>query len=238
MFSRLYEFTFATMALRLVMAMCVGAAIGAERERKGYAAGFRTYMLVCVGAALTMLLGHYQVAMLQTHWSDIMGETGIRIDVSRYSAQVINGIGFLGAGAIIVNRKQEVKGLTTAASLWASGCLGIAVGAGFYECALFGILFIIISNYFFPYISDLVIKHSTNMNIFVEYSRVADIREISNHIRSLGIDIYDADIMWEDRSTGEKPSAIILMKLPASLDHESAISAIADLDCINLIDEI
>ena len=108
--------------------------IGLERGRKGRAAGFRTYMLVCLGAALTMLLGQYEFEMLNFHWQSLSG--GQTTDVTRFSAQVINGVGFLGAGTIIVTGRQEVKGLTTAAGLWASACVGLAIGAGFYECVL------------------------------------------------------------------------------------------------------
>ena len=122
--------------VRLALAMLFGGMIGMDRERKGRAAGFRTYMLVCLGAALTMLLSQYEYCMLTTAWASAAAEVGIRTDVARFGAQVINGIGFLGAGTIIVTGRQEVKGLTTAAGLWASACTGLALGGGFYEGAV------------------------------------------------------------------------------------------------------
>ena len=106
--------------LRLTLAMFCGGMIGLERGRKGRPAGFRTYMLVCLGAALTILLSQYEYFMINHTWAEQASEIGIRTDVSRFGAQVINGIGFLGAGTIIVTGRQEVKGLTTAAGLWAS----------------------------------------------------------------------------------------------------------------------
>ena len=126
LFDFLREFSFLSILLRLLLAMLFGGVIGLERGRKRRAAGFRTYMLVCLGAALTMLLSQYLHRMLNTVWSG----AALTIDVSRISAQVINGIGFLGAGTIIVTGRQQVKGLTTAAGLWASACMGIAIGAG------------------------------------------------------------------------------------------------------------
>ena len=116
------EMTFLGVALRLIMAMFCGGLIGLNRERmrrpKGLA-GFRTYMMVSVGAALTMLLSQYEYTMITHQWASIAGEVGIKTDVSRFGAQVINGIGFLGAGTILVTKDNQIKGLTTAAGLWA-----------------------------------------------------------------------------------------------------------------------
>lgn len=136
MIQYLREFHFASVVVRLALAMLLGGCIGLERGRKRRPAGFRTYMLVCLGAALTVLLSLYEFTMVTGPWSDICAEIGIKTDVSRFGAQVINGIGFLGAGTILVTGRQQVKGLTTAAGLWASACTGLAVGAGFYECVL------------------------------------------------------------------------------------------------------
>ena len=122
MIQYLRELHFASVVVRLALAMLLGGCIGLERGRKRRPAGFRTYMLVCLGAALTVLLSLYEFTMVTGPWSDICAEIGIKTDVSRFGAQVINGIGFLGAGTILVTGRQQVKGLTTAAGLWASAC--------------------------------------------------------------------------------------------------------------------
>ena len=127
MIQYLRELHFASVVVRLALAMLLGGCIGLERGRKRRPAGFRTYMLVCLGAALTVLLSLYEFTMVTGPWSDICAEIGIKTDVSRFGAQVINGIGFLGAGTILVTGRQQVKGLTTAAGLWASACTGLAV---------------------------------------------------------------------------------------------------------------
>ena len=97
----LREFHFASVVLRLALAMLLGGCIGLERERKRRPAGFRTYMLVCLGAALTVLLSLYEYTLITGPWSALAAELGMKTDVSRFGAQVINGIGFLGAGTIV-----------------------------------------------------------------------------------------------------------------------------------------
>lgn len=122
-----------SVAFRLMLAVLMGLCIGANRERHGRAAGSRTHILVCLGSAITTLLGLFSVKVL--------GSTG---DPMRIGAQVISGIGFLGVGTIMVRNHSHVIGLTTAAGLWATACIGLAVGAGFYwaVAVAFGVIMI------------------------------------------------------------------------------------------------
>lgn len=124
-FNTLTEFNHLSVAFRLVLSVILGGAIGLDREKITRSAGFRTYSLVCLGATLAMLLGHY-----------INTNIGATYDISRIGAQVISGIGFIGAGAIINSGTNKVIGLTTAAALWTCACIGLAVGVGFYFGAL------------------------------------------------------------------------------------------------------
>src|SRR5580704_6534448 len=109
---------------RLVLAAALGSVIGAERERLTWAAGLRTHMLVCVGASLFMIVSAFG-------FSDVLGTPNVVLDPSRIAAQVVSGIGFLGAGSILL-RGEVVRGLTTAASLWTVAAIGLAVGGGLY----------------------------------------------------------------------------------------------------------
>ena len=113
--------------LRLVLAAFAGSVIGWERERLQWAAGLRTHMLVCVGSCLVIIVSAYG-------FSDVLGPRVV-LDPSRIAAQVVSGIGFLGAGTILL-RGEVVKGLTTAASLWAVAAIGLSVGAGLYVAAV------------------------------------------------------------------------------------------------------
>ena len=119
------------MVVRLFRAALLGGLIGLERGKKRRPAGFRTYMLVCMGSAASMVLSQYLNHLIQNDWAGFLAQAGLNLstDVSRFGAQCINGIGFLGAGTIISTGRQEVKGLTTAAALWACGCMGLAIGA-------------------------------------------------------------------------------------------------------------
>lgn len=120
----LLEPTLLSMVIRTFTALLCAGVIGYERDAHGSAAGLRTHILVCLGAMIAMSTGIFAVS----HYSG---------DVSRIGSQVVSGIGFLGAGTIMVNR-GHIKGLTTAAGLWASACIGLAIGTGFYEAAIVG----------------------------------------------------------------------------------------------------
>jgi putative Mg2+ transporter-C (MgtC) family protein len=116
--------------LRLLISAVLGSLVGLERERLNWVAGLRTHMLVCVGATLFMIVSVFGLA-------DILSHEHVTLDPSRVTAQVVGGIGFLGAGAIIW-RREVVRGLTTAASLWSFAAVGLAVGGGLYLAALWG----------------------------------------------------------------------------------------------------
>ncbi|KQQ29237.1 methyltransferase [Methylobacterium sp. Leaf123] len=118
----------AEMVARLVLAGALGSVVGFERERLLWAAGLRTHMLVCVGACLFMIVSAFG-------FSDVLGQKNVTLDPSRIAAQVVSGIGFLGAGTILL-RGEVVKGLTTAASLWAVAAIGLAVGGGLYVAGI------------------------------------------------------------------------------------------------------
>ncbi len=121
-------------AFRLCLTVIIGVIIGSERAKHGRAAGIRTHVLVCLGAALTSLIGIYGAKYL--------GNNG---DIMRISAQVISGIGFLGAGMIILKNNNVIMGLTTAAGVWTTAIIGIAVGCGFYSGAVIATVLLVIS---------------------------------------------------------------------------------------------
>lgn len=123
-----------TVVVRLLLAVVIGILIGSERARHGRAAGMRTHILVCVGAALTSMISIYAQQFLSNNG-----------DVLRLSAQVISGIGFLGAGMIILKNNNVITGLTTAAGVWTTSVIGIAIGCGFYSGAVVATLFCLLT---------------------------------------------------------------------------------------------
>lgn len=152
------ELGFGEICLRLLCAMAVGTVIGTEREYTHRPAGMRTHILVALGACAVMITG--ELIFLQYK------ALGGNPDPSRLSAQVITGVGFLGAGTIL-REGPNVKGLTTAASLWAVACLGIAAGGGYYAVALMGMVFIFVTLTIFEVLQNKLVGPGRNLHSFV-----------------------------------------------------------------------
>ena len=132
--SVLRELNMVSVTIRLLLALAAGTLIGIDRGMKRRGAGIKTHVLVCLGATLVMMTGQYTFNYFgQGH------------DVSRLGAQVISGVGFLGVGTIIVTGRNQVRGLTTAAGLWACACIGLALGIGFYEGAFVMLLLVLLT---------------------------------------------------------------------------------------------
>ncbi len=144
--------------IRVLLALLIGGLIGLEREAKNHPAGSRTYILVCEGACLAMMTNQYIVETFRTG------------DPARLGAQVVSGIGFLGAGTILVTHNNRIRGLTTAAGLWAAGCVGLAIGIGFYEGAIVvGIMLLFVMTIFKRF-DEKVLKHSKYVRVVLNFN--------------------------------------------------------------------
>ena len=234
----LRQLNFASLLLRLVLAMLFGGMIGLERGRKHRAAGFRTYMLVCLGAALTSLLSQYFFVMLDTTWAEFAVESGRQVDVSRLGEKVFSGVGFLAAGTILVTGRQEVKGLTTAAGLWASACMGIAIGAGFYECVFFSFLLMFLCIHFLPFVESYLLENARNMNLYVEVSSLDELGALLACIKALQIRIYSVEIDRGGEEDRRNPSVVLSVCLNRRQTHTQVIAALSELKSVTMIDEI
>ncbi len=230
----LTESNSASTALRLVFAAVCGGLIGLERGRRRRPAGFRTHMLVCMGAALTMIIGQY----LAIRMAAIPALAGKTTDISRLGAQVINGIGFLGAGTIVVTGRQEVKGLTTAAGLWASACMGLAIGAGFYVGAIMGCVLILLSITLMRYLERIFMAKVRNINVYVEMTDINDIGSIIDTIKRENIRIYDIEITKADPNSGAYANAVFSMRLPEKQPHAHIIAKLAGVAGVRSIEEL
>ena len=239
MIDYLRQFNMASVLLRLTLAVVCGGLIGVNREHKRRPAGFRTYMMVCMGAALTMVLGQYQYRMFDTVWRSARLEVGMTTDITRFGAQVINGIGFLGTGTILITEQREVKGLTTAAGLWASACMGLAIGAGFYEGMLLGFLAIFLSIKVLPYVEGFLLARSRNMNLYVELTTLERMKDFIQLMRDRGIQIYDVEI--DRRGSGRNqsgPSVVFYLHLPKYQSHTRLLTDLSYSPDVRAIDEI
>lgn len=232
------QLNFASVLLRLVLAMLLGGMIGLERGRKHRAAGFRTYMLVCLGSALTSLMSQYLFVQLGTVWAEIAATTGKQVDVSRFGAKVYSGIGFLAAGTIIVTGRQEVKGLTTAAGLWASACMGIAIGAGFYECVIIAFVLMFLCIHFLPMVEVYLLENARNMNIYVELKSLDEIGTLLACMKAQGVQIYSVEIDRGGEEHHRYPSAVLSVRLEHHQQHPQILAALSEVKGVTMIDEI
>ena len=203
--------------VRLTLAVFCGGILGLERVKKRRPAGFRTYMLVCLGASLTMIISQY---------------------LASRGAQVINGVGFLGAGTIIVTGKQQIKGLTTAAGLWASACMGLAIGAGFYLGALIGCVAIYLTISVLRKLEDWIMASARNMNIYIEFTETDDIGETIESLKKMNVKIFDIEITKIRSADGLPPSAILAIRLPRKAKHSDIMAAVSAVKGIQTVEEL
>ncbi len=215
-----------TLIVRLGLALFLGGLIGLERERKRRPAGFRTHMLVCLGSALTILISQY----LQIK--------GLALDVTRLAAQVISGIGFLGAGTIIVTGRQQVKGLTTAAGLWSAACMGLAIGIGFYEGALLTCVVMIVANTVFTRMERKLLATARTMNIYVQFNQSDDVSQVIAMLKEKGLRIIDVEITKMKADRDIYPSAMFLVDMRKKIPHTEILAALAGIDGIRSVEEL
>ena len=155
-----------TASVRLVLALIIGGIIGLERGRVGRAAGMRTHILVSIGATLTAMIGFFILDLPEVTSSDPL----------RIAAQVVSGIGFLGVGTIFIKGRFQITGLTTAAGLWATAAMGLALGAGFYEGALITFVLIIVTITILHRLEYRITKRYNRFGIYIEIGSTAEVR--------------------------------------------------------------
>lgn len=236
----LREFTFLSICLRLLLATLAGGVIGYGRSKKKRAAGLRTYMLTSMGAALTLLLALFDYNMLEGGWAEAVKAVGsMKLDVSRYSSQVIAGIGFLSAGSILAAAHQQVSGLTTAIGLVGSVCIGLACGAGFYELVLVSVFLLVFSMEMLGPVEMTFKRRRRNITVYVEFDRIEDVSKISEAIIAHNAQIFDIDIEQTKKKGASLPGAIFDVKMSReNASHSEMLSVIAELPCVRSIQEL
>lgn len=155
-----------SIVLRIALAMLCSGVLGIERGKANQPAGMRTYILVCLGSTLVMMTGQYMFEVFNSG------------DPARLGAQVVSGIGFLGAGSIIVEGHTKIRGLTTAAGLWTSACIGLAIGVGFYAGAIVAtaVVFVVVSK--FRSISNHFTHNDMWLRLYVEFNEIENLQEL------------------------------------------------------------
>ncbi len=221
---------FEEIVVRLAMAVLAGGAIGYEREYKNRPAGFRTHILVCVGACVIALIQvNMNEEIIQRVLLNPNLENVIRGDYGRLSAQVVSGVGFLGAGTIIHN-KGSIKGLTTAATLWLVACLGLAVGYGYYFIGLTALVISVLVLISLKGIQNRLFYATKNIKLVIivkSHSKAMD--EIENYFDQR--DIHMEDLGVTNLENREK-SCVYTLSLPRSMTIYEVMRGLAHYDNI------
>lgn len=215
-----------TILLRVLLALIIGGIIGSERGRKNQPAGFRTYMLVCLGSTLVMMTNQYVYLSFSTG------------DISRLGAQVISGIGFLGAGTILVTKKNQVRGLTTAAGLWSAACVGLAIGIGFYEGAIIVGTAILLIMTFFQKIDTILHAHSSTLSIYLNLTSLDAITGFVDYCREKEYRVLDLQ-MSKDKEAGQHMIVLVAaLKLNKGKTHVDVMEDISKLEGVKYLEEL
>lgn len=222
----LLRYDIITVSVRLMLALLCGGILGFERGRKKRPAGFRTYILVCLGAALVMMTNEYICKKYGTG------------DPSRMASQVISGIGFLGAGTIIVTGHNRVKGLTTAAGLWAAACIGLAIGIGFYSGALIGCFLIFIAMSALHNLDERAMAVTKVLNIYVEFEKISNISNFMNYLKERDIKISEIEITRTNAVDDVNVGVLITLRLPKKQTHAVIMSELSSAEGVKFIEEV
>ena len=196
-----HALTVVDILIRMCLSILCGALIGMERVQKRRPAGLRTHMLICLGASMTTLTSQY-----------IYLELNLFTDLARLGAQVIAGIGFIGAGTIIVTKRRQVKGLTTAAGLWTSAIVGLAVGAGYYEAALITTALVLIVELLLSRFEWFLMSTARDINLYVEYKENSALEKVNGYLQSRNVAVTDLQITKSGTNT-KNPCAIFSFRL-------------------------
>ena len=221
----LREVTDLAVVLRIFVAVVVGGILGLERGMKNRPAGLRTYMLVCVGACVIMLTNQY---IFQVFGSG---------DPVRMGAQVVSGIGFLGAGTIIVTRRNQIKGLTTAAGLWSAAGVGLALGVGFYEAALAGTVAVFFVMTLLQRMDNKLHRRSRRLEAYIELSDIS-LGDFLRTMREAEIEVSNVQ-----RESGEEESDgvrayIATLKGQKRQNHAELMAKVLEVSGVVFVEEL
>lgn len=214
-------------AIRLLIAALFGSLIGWERIIRRHSAGIKTFTLVSLGSAVATALNIYLANL-----------PGLSADVSRIPAGVVSGIGFLGAGTILVTGRKQIKGLTTAASLWVASCMGMAIGAGYVVVGTICFILVMISNIILYQFSGVVESHSKYMSIYIEVEKDQGVTRLSRLMYGEGYEILSLTKSKEKPLLSTDVALIMDLQLKKGMAHSDIIKMLSEQEFVNYIEEI
>lgn len=193
--------------LRITLAGVMGAAIGLEREKRFKEAGLRTHFLVAVGSAVVMIISKYA-------FDDVIVKDGIRLDPARVAAQVVSGVGFLGAGMILVQR-QAIHGLTTAAGIWATAGIGLAIGSGMYGVAIFATILVLIGLELLKRFFRFALPEKYHLKL--EMNSKENISEVIAKLSEINIEVKQYDVKLKSNQSNQKVTIELYLDHPKNV---------------------
>lgn len=219
------EWKWQNILIRIFAALIIGAVIGIDRGAKRRGGGARTTITVCLGAAMVMLIEQYLERIY-----------GGNVNVTRIAAQVVSGVGFLGAGSILVSGHQ-IKGLTSAASIWTCACVGLAIGIGFIDGAAVLTLCWLLGVHIVPFIEDKLYKHSKYMTLYIELEDGKAITAMSRRLKDdeCVVDTFDVD---KPKAKGQKFQVVTTFKMPRHINKEEYLRLIQDMKGVLSVTEV
>ena len=221
----LRELSFISVLLRLFLAMTCGGLIGIERTYKRRPAGFRTHILICVGAALTTMTSEYLT--LYMHYD---------ADITRLGAGVVAGVGFIGAGTIMVTRRSQVKGLTTAAGFWVAAIVGLALGAGYIEGAVFSTLVVIAVELAFAKVEYRLLDNDPEVNLYIEYLDKKHLENVLSLLQAQEIRVRNLEV--SQIAEGKSSCAIVSFRRHSKSAFYELKNELQKLDGVVTVEEL
>ena len=220
------ELTLTSIFVRLLLAVVLGGIIGMERGMKNRPAGLRTYMLVTLGACVVMVTNQYIYQVFDTG------------DPVRLGAQVVSGIGFLGAGTIIVTGRNKIRGLTTAAGLWATATVGLAIGIGFYEVALLaGLLVFLVLTVLHKW-ETYMRRAGNRVELYIELKPGATLREFLDIAREYKLEVNGIHPEADSAEEVGASSFFVSLKGRRQVRHGDIINIVRKTDIVAYIEEM
>lgn len=210
-FDSLRECTTISILLRLLLALFCGGLIGLEREYKRRPAGFRTHILICIGAAMAILTSQY-----------IAEQLGQYTDITRIGAQVVAGVGFIGAGTIVATKQGRVRGLTTAAGLWTSAIVGLACGAGYFEGAVCVTALVLLTEVLFTKLESRMIAHRHEVDLCISYEGAEAMRDIIDYLHARKLRVTELELGKSARHEGTYVLLSVRMNRTLTIDRLEA----------------
>ncbi len=211
--------------IRLVIATICGSLIGWERIVRRHSAGIRTFSLVSLGSAVAAVLNIYLASSATA-------------DVSRIPAGVVSGIGFLGAGTIIVTGRNQIKGLTTASSLWVASCMGMAFGAGYLVVGFACFVLVMIANLVLMRVSQQIEESSRYVSIYIEVEENNGVKKLRKRFLEMGYNIVSMTKTKDKTLSGTDSALMIELDFNKKHSHQKLIDELNNLDFVSYVEEV